>query len=235
MAMWSPWRGCHKFSEGCKFCYIHKGDARRGIDTNEIVKGEKFDAPVAKNKKGEYRMKGGQTVYLCFSTDFLIEEADPWRQECWDMMRERQDLTFLFLTKRIERLEQCLPPDWGEGWDNVIVGCDVENQAAADRRLPVFCALPLKHRDIICQPMLESIDLSKYLDNAELVVVGGESDAEARPLEYDWVLDIREQCIAKNVKFEFRQCGTHFIKDGKSYTLNVRELCAQARRAGINT
>ncbi len=38
MAMWNPWRGCHKYSEGCKFCYIHKGDLKRGVDTNNIVK-----------------------------------------------------------------------------------------------------------------------------------------------------------------------------------------------------
>lgn len=34
MAIWNPWRGCHKHSEGCKYCYIHKGDYKRGIDTN---------------------------------------------------------------------------------------------------------------------------------------------------------------------------------------------------------
>lgn len=49
MAMWNPWRGCHKYSEGCKFCYIHKGDIRRGIDTNNIVKTDNFNAPVESN------------------------------------------------------------------------------------------------------------------------------------------------------------------------------------------
>jgi len=38
MARWDPWRGCHRYSEGCKFCYIHKGDAKRGVDTNHITK-----------------------------------------------------------------------------------------------------------------------------------------------------------------------------------------------------
>ena len=76
MAMWNPWRGCHKYSEGCKFCYIHKGDAKRNVDTNKIIKTDKFYAPIEKNKKGEYKMKSGQIVYLCFSTDFFIKEAD---------------------------------------------------------------------------------------------------------------------------------------------------------------
>ena len=41
MAMWNPWRGCHRYSEGCRFCYIHKGDAKRGVDTGEIILQEK--------------------------------------------------------------------------------------------------------------------------------------------------------------------------------------------------
>ena len=68
--MWNPWRGCHRYSEGCKYCYIHKGDAKRGMDTNNIVKSKNFDAPIVKNKNGEYKMKSGKLVYVCFSSDF---------------------------------------------------------------------------------------------------------------------------------------------------------------------
>lgn len=234
MARWDPWHGCHKYSEGCKFCYTHKGDAKRGTDTNQITKTDKFDAPVRKDKKGEYKMKPGQLVYVCFSSDFLIEEADEWRKDCWQMIKERSDLTFLFLTKRIERFLDCIPEDWGDGYDNVVVSCTVENQNRADYRLNIFRELPIKHKNIVCQPMIERMDISAYLDNIDLVVVGGESDKNARPLDYDWVLDIREQCRAKKVCFDFRQCGTHFVKDGKSYTLQVRDLCSQARKADIN-
>ncbi len=234
MAMWNPWRGCHRHSEGCRFCYIHKGDLKRGIDTDNIIKADNFYAPVARNKSGEYKIKSGQTVFLCFSTDFLIEDADEWRSECWQMMRERSDLHFLFLTKRIERFMDCIPEDWNDGYDNVTVGCTVENQARADYRLSIFNELPIKHKNIVCQPLIGEINLSAYLDQVELVVVGGESDRNARPLDYGWVLSIREQCIAHKVHFEFRQCGTHFIKDGKNYTLSTRDLCSQARKAGIN-
>lgn len=234
MAMWNPWRGCRRYSEGCRYCYIHKGDSRRGVDTNHIVKTDNFCAPVMKNKSGTYKMKSGQTVYLCFSTDFLIEDADGWRPECWKMMRERQDLNFLFLTKRIHRFMDCIPEDWGEGYDNVTVGCTVENQDRADDRLSIFKELPIRHKNIICQPLIGAIDLAPYLKEVELVVVGGESDKNARPLDYAWVLSIREQCMARHVHFEFRQCGTHFIKDGRSYTLSVRDLCSQAKKAGIN-
>lgn len=234
MVMWNPWRGCHRCSEGCKYCYIHKGDARKGIDTNLIHKTKRFTAPIERNKHGEYRMKGGQLVYLCFSSDFLLEDADDWRRECWAMIRERQDLHFLFLTKRIERFMDCIPEDWEAGYENVTVGCTVENQAAVDCKLKIFQQLPIRHRNIICQPLLEAVNLQPYLPGCELVVVGGESDSKARVLNYDWVLSIREQCIQAGVHFSFRQCGTHFIKDGKQYHLHVRVLMSQARKANLD-
>lgn len=224
---------CRKCSDGCLHCYIHKGDAKRNINTNDIVKTKDFFKPAEKLKNGSYKMKAGM-VYLCFSTDFLIEEADMWRAECWKMIRERSDCTFLFLTKRIERFMQCIPEDWGEGYDNVVVCCTVENQKNADKKLSVFSSVPAKHKCITAQPLLERIDIEKFLDEIELVVVGGESDVNARILDYSWVLDIREQCVRKGVRFEFRQCGTHFVKDGKQYKLQVKDLCRQARAAGID-
>jgi len=234
MSIWNPWRGCHRYSEGCKFCYIHKGDYKRNIDTNQIVKTEKFYAPILKNKNGEYKMKSNQIVNMCFSSDFLIEEADSWRGECWNMIKERSDLTFLFLTKRIDRFLNCIPSDWGDGYNNVIVGCTIENQKNADYRLEIFDNLPIKHKNIICQPLISAINLREHLDSIELVVVGGESDFNARILDYNWVLDIREQCLENKIPFTFRQLGTNFIKDNKKYKLNVRQLCSQARKANID-
>lgn len=234
MAMWNPWRGCHKYSEGCKFCYIHKGDYKRKIDTNTIVKTDKFTAPIDKNKKGEYKIKSGQVVYLCFSSDFLLPDADVWRADCWQMIKERQDLHFIFLTKRIERFMDCLPEDWGDGYDNVTVGCTIENQEMADLRLSIFSILPIKHKNIICQPLIEQVNIEKYLNDVELVVAGGESDYQARPLNYDWVLSLKSQCVNRNTHFQFRQCGTYFIKDGKEYKIGVQQLCSQAKKAGID-
>lgn len=232
--MWNPWRGCRRYSEGCKYCYIHKGDARRGVDTGVIRKTPQFDAPIARGRNGAYQIKSGSLVYLCFSSDFLLEEADGWRAECWQMMRARPDLHFLFLTKRILRLPGLLPPDWGGGYENVTIGCTVEDQARAEERLSVFLSLPIRHRNIICQPMLGPMDLRPYLSGAELVVVGGESDPSARPLDYDWVLDLRQQCVDAGVSFRFRQCSTHFVKDGTHYTIPTQQLTAQARKAGID-
>ena len=56
----------------------------------------------------------------------------------------------------------------------------------------------------------------------------------ARVFNYDWVLDIRKQCIRKNVNFEFRQCGTYTIKDKKKYKIQTKDLIKQAKLANIN-
>ena len=233
MAMWNPWRGCKRCSDGCKYCYIHKGDFKRNVDTSLIVKTKDFNKPIEKLKNGNYKIKSG-LVYLCFQSDFLIEEADGWRDECWKMIKERTDLTFLFLTKRIDRFMDVIPNDWNDGYDNVVVCCTIENQKNADYRLDIFKKLPIMHKCITAQPLLENINIETYLDDIELVVVGGESDYNARELNYDWVLNIRNQCVNKKVNFEFRQCGTHFIKDNKTYYLKTKDLTALARKANIN-
>ncbi len=214
-------------------CYIHKGDLKRNRKTDEIVKTKDFTKPIEKLKNGNYKMKSG-IVYVCFSTDFLIAEADEWRKECFEMIKERTDCTFLFLTKRIDRFMKCIPDDWGDGYDNVVVCCTVENQKNADKKLSIFKDLPIKHKCITAQPLLERIDIEKYLDDIELVVVGGESDKNARVFHYDWALDIREQCRRRNVSFEFRQCGTYTIKDGKQYIMQTKDLCKQAKLANID-
>lgn len=233
MIMWNPWRGCKKCTDGCQYCYIHKADLQRGIDPNRISRTKDFELPIMKTKSGNYKVKPN-AIDLCVSTDFLIEEADAWRADCWKMIKERSDCTFSFSTKRIERFLKCIPEDWGDGYDNVVVSCTVENQKIADRKLGIFQELPIKHKCIMAQPLLERIDIEKYLDDIELVMVGGESDFEARPLNYDWVVDIRKQCVRKKVNFEFRQCGSNYIKEGKNYRLQPRDLAKQARLENIN-
>ena len=76
------------------------------------------------------------------TSDFFLEEADEWRPECWRMIRERSDLRFAIITKRIHRFMECIPDDWGEGYPNVSVYCTVENQQMADYRLPIYLELP---------------------------------------------------------------------------------------------
>lgn len=65
------------------------------------------------------------------------------------------------------------------------IGCIVENQTFAYPRLSIFQTLSIKRKNIICQPILEPINLTPYITDIELVVVGRESDRNARPMNYN--------------------------------------------------
>lgn len=233
---WNPWHGCHKISAGCQNCYVYRSDAKHGKNASEVVKTSSFYLPIAHARDGSYKIPSGSFIWTCFTSDFLLADADAWRKEAWRMMKERSDCEFLFITKRITRFAECLPEDWGDGYPNVSICCTVENQAKADERLPVFRDASIRHKMIVCEPLLERLDLSAYLDGwVESVTVGGESGEQARLCEYDWILEIRRQCIEANVPFHFKQTGAVFQKDGKIYRIPRKLQHAQARKANINT
>ena len=234
--MWNPWHGCHKLSAGCKYCYVYRGDSKRGIDSSIVTQTQNFNLPIQKKRNGEYKIPAGSMVYTCFTSDFFLEDVDEWRAEAWEMMRVRSDLHFMIITKRIDRLHVSLPDDWGDGYDNVTICCTVENQDRANYRLPIYKAAPIKHKIIICEPLLEQIDLRPFDISSwvEQVVVGGESGYEARPCDFDWIMDLRNLCVNQNVSFWFKQTGARLIKEGKLYQINRRLQHAQARKSGIN-
>lgn len=233
--MWNLWHGCHKLSAGCRNCYVYRGDSKHGRDSTVVAKTEKFNLPLQRKRDNTYKIPAGTLVYTCFTSDFLIEEADEWRSEAWEMMRERPDLHFLFITKRIDRLCQCLPSDWGEGYDNVTICCTMENQDRVDYRLPIYKAAPVKHKIIICEPLLSFIDFGEELGTwVEQIVAGGESGREARICDYEWVLNIRRQCIEHGINFWFKQTGYRFVKEGREYKVARHFQHSQARKAGIN-
>lgn len=234
--VWNLWHGCKKISAGCQNCYVYRTDAKFDKDSSEVKKTKNFNLPVMKNRKGEYKIPSGEFVYTCFTSDFFLDTADEWRKEAWSFIKERQDLKFLMITKRIDRFWINLPSDWEEGYENVIIGCTVENMERAKYRLPIFINLPIKTKIIICEPILERLDLSPYLsDKISEVVVGGESGNEARICDWAWIVDLKDQCAEKGVKFTFKQTGAKFKKDGKIYRIPRKHQHSQARKAGINT
>lgn len=235
MAEWNPWHGCIKYSEGCRNCYVYRRDARYEKDSSQVYRTGNFDLPLRRDRVGNYKLKPGEKVWTCFTSDFLLDLADPWRDEAWAMMRQRSDLEFFFITKRIDRLADCLPADWGEGYANVAICCTVENQRQADYRLPIYQAAPIRHKSLACEPLLGLIDMERYLGPwLDLVVAGGESGEQARPCDYRWVLDIRRQCVAAKVPFYFKQTGARLLKDGRLYRIPRKLQSIQAHRAGID-
>ena len=235
MAEWNPWHGCQKYSAGCLHCYVYRRDAKYELDASAVRKNAAFDLPVRKLRDGTYKLKGPDEVFCCFTSDFFLDTADAWRAEAWRMMRERSDLRFFFITKRILRFYEQLPQDWGNGYENVTIGVTCENQAMADERLPYFLKLPVRHKMIICEPMLTAVDLRPYLSGGiEKVVAGGESGEEARLMRYDWALDLRRQCLAAGVSFWFKQTGARFEKDAKVYRIARRFQFQQAKKSNLS-
>lgn len=236
-ADWNPWHGCTKVSPGCRYCYVYRQDEMYGSEVASSLcrKTAAFNLPLKRKRDKSWKIEPGKVVFTCFTSDFLLKDADEWRPECWQMMRQRGDLWFYFFTKRIDRLAECLPDDWGGGYANVLVGCTVENQEMADYRLPIFKEAPIRHKSIIVAPMIGPIDLSAYLDETiEEVSAGGESGLYARPCDYSWVLSVRKQCIERNIPFRYHQTGARLIKDGRMYRIPRRHQLIQAHKANID-
>ena len=103
---WNPWHGCTKISPGCMHCYVYRRDEAVGaaIASSQCRKTGQFSLPVSRKRDGTDKIPDGACIYTCFTSDFLLRDADSWREQCWSMMRQRSACRFIFFTKRIERL-----------------------------------------------------------------------------------------------------------------------------------
>ena len=100
MTIWNTWHGCHKKSAGCLNCYMFRRDAMYDKDSTIVTKTSTFDLAIKKKKDGIYKIQNDDgVVYICMTSDFFIEEADEWRKEIWNMVKQRQDLHFYIITK----------------------------------------------------------------------------------------------------------------------------------------
>lgn len=234
--MWNMWHGCRKISDGCRHCYVYRQDANWDKDSSVVTRTAQFDLPVRRDRRGRFKVPSGTTVYTCMTSDFFLDAADAWRPEVWQMIRLRHDLRFIIITKRIDRFFVGLPDDWGDGWDNVRICSTCETQERADYRVPILVGLPARHKSIICEPLLEPIDLSAWLSQGiESVYAGGESGRDARVCDFGWVQSLRRQCDEAGVGFHFHQTGARLVKDGRIYRIRREFQHSQARKAGLDT
>ena len=236
--IWNPWHGCIKCSEGCDHCYMYFLDRMREQDGSHIYKTKGgFRKPVQKDRKGRYKIQSGETVRVCMTSDFFLEQADSWREEAWDMMRQRRDVVFFLLTKRPQRVLECLPQDWGAGWENVFFNVTCENQRRADERIPILLELPFRHKGVMCAPFIGPVSIRRYLEDGQIEQVrcGGENYDGARPCRFEWVKALRQECVDFNVTFCFIETGTMFIKDGKAYRMPDKRVQSEmAYKSGVN-
>lgn len=205
---WNPWNGCYKKSEACQNCFIqHLGHFENIFWI--------FPGRLAK-------LPSGTLIHLSLYSDFFLEDADKFRQRAWNTIKKYPNLIFLIITKRPERIKECLPEDWGDGWENVIFAVTMENQIRVNERMPYLLDVPCKHKWVACTPLLEAVDLSEHLKTKQIehVEVAGEKvrgTQVARPLQIDWVKKLKDQCEEYKVRLSFLTAGHNCVlEDGTS-------------------
>lgn len=216
---WSPWYGCEKVSPACKNCYIK-------IRNFQLADIDGLDSLTD--------LKAGTVVITSLLTDFFWEEADDYRERAWAAIRNNPHLIFLIITKKLDHGITTLPPDWGEGWDNVIIKVTIDNNEYADIRLPLFREFPAKHKWLACSPLIEELHLESFLAEGwiEHVECSGEigDPGIIRPTHQAWVEELSRQCKQFNVRFSFMKCGNRFITSDNK-VLSDSSYCYQSEVA----
>lgn len=237
--IWNPWHGCKKKSEGCRHCYMYFLDKIHDnkISSEVVYKTNNFNYPLQKERNGEYKVKSGEMIRVCMTSDFFIEDADEWRDQAWEIIRQRKDVKFFILTKRPERVASLLPKNIEDEYENVLFNVTCENQEMALERIPILLSLPFKHKGIMCAPLIGPIQIDQYLQTGQIeqVIVGGENYDGARPCHYEWVKSLHDACVKENITFCFMETGSKFVKDNRVY--NIPDKVVQSKMAfksGLN-
>lgn len=223
---WNPTIGCTKISPGCKNCYAESMAKRlqamgiRGYEDGFKLKTmpERVAEPLERKKP---------TVYFVNSMSDLFHEKVPFSyiDKVFEVMRKAHHHTFQLLTKRPKRMAKyaatrVVPP-------NVWLGVSVEDKKYGVPRIDVLRKIDSTIRFLSVEPLLEDVgDID--LTGIHWVIVGGESGRQARPMQEEWVENVRKQCETYEVAFFFKQWGA-WGPDGqrRSKKANGRSLDGQ--------
>jgi protein gp37 len=256
---WNPVTGCSKVSQGCKNCYAERDWNRLSANPKTVYWGRKFtDVEEHIDRIMQpLRWTRPRMIFVNSMSDLFHEDVSNYFiSEVFATMALAPRHKFQILTKRPERmraymlevsaaLKQAIPPKFAQSiasamshpealheWplENVWLGVSVENQEAADKRIPILLDTPAAVRWISAEPLLGPVDLTglrnpggeatfpgfnalhrwtngKRTTGIDWVVVGGESGPGARPMHPYWARSLRDQCAAAGVPFLFKQWG----------------------------
>lgn len=157
-ATWNPVTGCDKVSAGCKFCYAEVMAARLQAMGQEryrnafelTLQPEALDQPL--------RWKRPRTIFVNSMSDLFHKDVpEAYIAQVFGVMVRASQHTFQVLTKRAERLAELAPRlPWP---DNVWMGVSVEDQRAADTRIPHLLTVPAEVRFLSLEPLLGPVAL----------------------------------------------------------------------------
>lgn len=201
---WNPLTGCTKISPGCKFCYAERMAKRlQGMSQPRYVNG--FDLTLHEDAlELPLAWKKPQRVFVNSMSDMFHKDVPlAFIQRAFDVMRRASWHQFQVLTKRPDRSLELSP---SIAWPtNVWMGVSVERQDYVSR-IDDLRGTGAAVKFLSLEPLLGPLrDL--HLAGIDWVIVGGESGPGARPMDEQWVLDIRTQCHAEGVPFFFKQWG----------------------------
>jgi protein gp37 len=201
---WNPLTGCTKISPGCKHCYAERMAKRlHAMGQPNYANGFKLTMhPQALEKPLEW--KTPQVIFVNSMSDLFHKDVPlEFVQSVFDVMKRAHWHQFQVLTKRSERLMELSPHlEWT---DNIWMGVSVEN-ADYTFRIDHLRKTGAKIKFLSVEPLLGPIP-KMNLKGINWVIVGGESGPGARPLEREWVVDIKNQCVKAKVPFFFKQWG----------------------------
>lgn len=227
----NPWIGCTKVSDGCKHCYAEMYGKRFGVEwgpggARRRTSTSNWKQPLAWNAKAE-RESTVPRVFCASLADVFESnvQTEQWLPDLFRLIERCDGLTWMLLTKRPENVWRLIENNVGmrraDVWlsenPHVWIGTSVENQEQADKRIPKLLMIPAARRFLSCEPLLGSVDLARAGNNTcvewfesggiDWVICGGESGPGARYMSDLWVSSMRDQCVAANVPFFFKQWG----------------------------
>jgi len=202
---WNPAVGCSKVSPGCAHCYAEVMARRlQAMGVNGYANG--FELTLLPERLEEPLKRKRPTVYFVNSMSDLFHEEipDSYIQRVFEVIEQAKQHTFQILTKRAERMAEFMAgrPAPKNAW----LGVTAENRAHGLPRIDLLRTVDAQVRFLSMEPLLE--DLGEVdLSDIHWVIVGGESGAQARPMQPEWATNIQRQCAEQNVAFFFKQWG----------------------------
>jgi protein gp37 len=219
-ATWNPTTGCDRISAGCDHCYAltlskrlkAMGSPKYQTDGDPRTSGPGFGVAIHPEAlMTPYAWRQPRLVFVNSMSDLFHARVPlAFIRDVFDVMQDTPQHTYQILTKRARRLARVAPKlEWPT---NVWMGVSVESDDHYDR-INDLAGIPAVVRFLSCEPLLGPLhDLP--LDGIDWVIAGGESGANARPVDPEWIRDIRDACMRARTPFFFKQWGGRTPKAG---------------------
>lgn len=219
---WNPVTGCTKISRGCDNCYAERIAERfRGVPGNHFEQGFDLTLRPARLTQPLSWRRPRMIFVNSMSDQFHKDIPASYTDQVFDTMEQADQHVFQVLTKRSSNMRKYLRRRYADGLCPAHIWCGVSvEDAQAKSRIKHLQDAPATTRFLSIEPLLSPVG-ELDLDGIDWVIVGGESGPGFRPMEADWVREVRDQCVEQDVSFFFKQWGGFRSKS------NGRELDGQ--------